>query len=74
PEVDVSCLYLKYLFLSKEESKKLFDDYKKGKILTSEVKKLFAEKVIDFIKKFQSNLKKVSDKDVDKAILKNELG
>ncbi|MEK6844274.1 MAG: tryptophan--tRNA ligase [Nanoarchaeota archaeon] len=72
PEVDVSCLYLKYLFLNKEESKNLFENYKKGKILSSEVKKLFADKVINFIKEFQSNLKNISDKDVNNSILKNE--
>ncbi len=71
PDVDVSCLYLKYLFLSEKESKKLFDDYRKGKLLTSDVKKLFADKVVEFTKSFQSNLKKISDKDVEKSILRN---
>lgn len=72
PDVDVACIYLKYLFLSSEQSRKLFEDYKKGKLLTSEVKKLFADKVIEFVRKFQENLKKVKDKDIEKAILKNE--
>ena len=70
-EIDVSCLYLKYLFLDKKESEKLFEDYRKGKILTSEVKKLFTEKTLEFIKEFQSNLKKIKDSDVEKSILKN---
>jgi tryptophanyl-tRNA synthetase len=63
---------LKKLFLTKKESKKLAEDYKKGKILSGEMKKMFADKAVEFVKKFQSNLKKVSDKDVDKAILKND--
>jgi len=71
PDVDVSCIYLKYLFLNEKESKKLFDDYRKGKLLTSEVKKIFADKVVSFIKEFQNNLKKVSDKNVEKSILRN---
>ncbi len=71
PDVDVSCLYLKYFFLSKKESEKLFDDYKKGKLLTSEVKSLFTKKVLEFIKHFQSNLKKIKEKDVERSILKN---
>jgi|TARA_Y100000310_G_scaffold54553_1_gene49988 tryptophanyl-tRNA synthetase len=72
PDVDISYLYLKKLFLTKKESKKLAEDYKKGKILSGEMKKMFADKAVEFVKKFQSNLKKVSDKDVDKAILKND--
>lgn len=71
PEVDVSYIYLKYLFLNEKESKKLYDDYKSGKLLSGELKKMFADKVVDFIKQFQSNLKKVDDKDVQKAIMKN---
>jgi len=71
PDVDVSFLYLKYLFLNKEESNKLYNEYKSGKLLTSDLKSLFLEKALSFIKKFQSNLKKVSDSDVQKSILKN---
>jgi len=71
PDVDISYIYLKNLFLNQKESKKLAEDYKKGKILSGEMKKMFADKAVEFVKQFQSNLKKVSDKDVDKAILKN---
>ena len=72
PEKDVACTYLKLLFLDEKESKKLFDDYKKGKLLTSEVKKLFADKVADLIKKFQDNLRKIDEKILDKCILRNK--
>lgn len=71
PDVDVACLYLKFLFLSEEESKKIFDDYRKGKLLTSQVKEMFAEKVIKSVKEFQENLKKIENKVVEKCILKN---
>ncbi len=71
PDIDVACLYLKYLFLKPSETEKLFDDYRRGKILTSEVKELFTEKALEFVKEFQSNLKKIKDSDVEKAILKN---
>ncbi len=72
PDVDVSCIYLKTLFLTPEEYKKIEKDYKSGKLLSGEVKKIFADKAVEFVKEFQNNLKKVSDKDVDKCILKNE--
>ncbi len=72
PDVDVSFLYLKYLFLTEKESNEIYNLYKKGELLTGELKKLFTDKVIAFIKEFQSNLKKVTQKDIDKAILKND--
>jgi len=71
PDIDVSYLYLKYFFLNEKESKKLADDYKKGKILSGEMKKLFEEKISVFIREYHANLKKVDDKTVEKAILKN---
>lgn len=71
PDVDVSFLYLKYLFLSPEESEKLAQKYKSGKILTSELKALFAKEAINFIKTFQDALKKIKDEDVENCILKN---
>ena len=73
PDVDVSCLYLKYLFLSEKESEKLFQEYRSGKLSTGDVKKMFADHVVKFVKEFQSNLKKVSDKDLERAIMKNEI-
>lgn len=72
PEVDVACLYLKLLFLRKEESEELFDKYRKGKLLTSEVKEMFAERVIGMNKDFQENLKKIDEALVEKCILRNE--
>ena len=71
PDIDVSCIYLKALFLSPEKYKKIESDYKNGKLLSKDVKQLFADEAVKFIKEFQSRLKKVTDKDVDKAILKN---
>jgi len=72
PDVDVSCIYLKHLFLTPEKYKDIEKKYKSGKLSSGEVKKLFADEAVKFIKQFQSNLKKVSDKTVDKCILKND--
>ena len=72
PDVDVAFIYLKSLFLEPKESEKLAKQYKEGKLLTGELKKIFADKTIKFIKSFQQRLRKVSDKTVEKAILKNE--
>lgn len=72
PNIDISCLYLSKLFLNEQEGKKLFEDYKSGKLLSKDVKKMLADKLISMIGDFQKNLKKVSKKDLDKTILRNE--
>jgi tryptophanyl-tRNA synthetase len=72
PEEDVSIFYLSRFFLSEKEAKALKEKYRKGKILSSEVKKLFADKAVAFLNEFQSKVKSVSQEDIDKAILKNQ--
>lgn len=71
PDVDVSYIYLKSLFLDEKKAKKLADDYRKGKILSGEMKKMFADEAVKFVKKFQKNLRKTSDRKVERAILRN---
>jgi tryptophanyl-tRNA synthetase len=72
PETDIACQYLKFFFLEDKESEKLFQQYKNGEILSGEVKKILSEKLIKLTSSFQTRLKKVSKKDLDKTILKNE--
>jgi len=71
PEKDVACLYLSKLFLKEKESEKLISDYKAGKILSKDIKKRLADELIKFTKGFQSRLKKISARDVDRCVLKN---
>lgn len=71
PEKDVSIYYLSKLFLSEKESEELISNYKKGKILSGEVKKMLGDKIVDFTKEFQSKLNKINQKDVENCILKN---
>ncbi|MEM2955989.1 MAG: tryptophan--tRNA ligase [Candidatus Pacearchaeota archaeon] len=72
PEEDVSIFYLSKFFLNENESAELKNKYKKGKILSSEVKKVFAEKAVEFLKDFQAKVKSLNQADVNKCILKNE--
>ena len=72
PDVDVSYIYLKYLFLNEKESKELAERYKKGEILSGEIKKMFADRAVEFVSDFQKRLKKVKQSDLDKSILKND--
>jgi tryptophanyl-tRNA synthetase len=72
PEEDVSIFYLTNLFLDKKESEKLVKKYKEGKILSGEVKKMLADKVVEFVKEFQAKLKSIPQKSVDKCVMRNE--
>ncbi len=71
PEKDVSIFYLTKLFLGEKEGKKLIDDYKKGKILSKDVKQMLADELIRFTQDFQRKLKKVNLDELDKSILRN---
>lgn len=72
PEIDISYLYLKYLFLDKDEAEKLYDDYRHGRVLSGEMKKLLLEKVLERTEKFKENYSKVTAKDIKKSIMVNE--
>ena len=51
PDIDVSFQYLKILFEPDDKKlKKMYDDYKLGKLLTSELKKITIEKINFFLK------------------------
>ncbi len=71
-EQDMSFQYLKAFFLSVEEATELENRYKKGEILSGEMKKLFQDKLTEFIKEFQCNEKTVSEQMLEKSILKND--
>ena len=71
PDIDISCIYLKSLFLTPEKYKEIETKYKKGELLSKDVKQLFADEAVAFIKQFQTNLKNLDDKVVDDSILKN---
>ncbi len=72
PDIDISYIYLKNYFLDKKEAQDIYDDYKKGRLLSGELKKLFFEKLINRINQIKEKYEKVSLKDIDKALLKNE--
>ncbi len=72
PEVDVCFQYLKFLF--EEDDKKLaniYQDYKSGKMLTSELKKITIDKINAFLKDHQVKREKAK-KEVDKYLYKGE--
>jgi tryptophanyl-tRNA synthetase len=63
PDIDVSFLYLKYLFIKDEkELSKIEKEYRSGKLLTSKLKKIFIKKTNEFLSKHQSERKKAKAK------------
>ena len=72
PDIDMSFKYLKYFFLEEKEAKDLEDKYRKGEILSSEMKNLLLKHLTPFLETFQNNLKKIKKEDLEKTILKNE--
>ena len=71
PETDVSFQYLRML-LEEDDKKleKIYEDYKTGKLLTSELKEITIEKINSFLKKHQQEREKAKSK-IDKFILKD---
>ena len=72
PEIDISYNYLSKFFLNEKETKNLFNNYKSGKILSGEIKKILENKILKFTDQFKKNLEKISNKDLKKTILTNQ--
>ncbi len=69
PDIDISFLYLKYLFESDDKKlAKIESDYKSGKLLSGELKAILIEKINIFLKEHQKNREKAK-KQVDKFML-----
>ncbi len=71
PDVDVSYQYLR-LFFEPDDKKlqQIHDDYKSGKLLTSELKQILIEKINAFLKRHQEEREKARSK-LDKYLLKD---
>ena len=69
PDIDVSYQWLNFLEEDDKKLKKIHDDYKSGKLLTSELKEILIEKINSFLKKHQE-LRKKAESQIDKYIFK----
>ena len=62
PDIDVSYQYLRIFFESDDNKlKKIYDDYKSGKMLTGELKAILIEKINEFLKTHQEKREKAKD-------------
>ncbi len=70
PDIDIAFQYLRMFFESDDKKlKKIHDDYKSGKLLSGELKKILIDKINIFLKDHQANREKAK-KLVDKFIYK----
>lgn len=71
PEIDVSFQYLKMFFEEDDETlSKIEKEYKSGKLLTGELKKILIEKINSFLQEHQKR-KEHSRKEIQKFIIKD---
>ena len=71
PEIDVACTYLASYFLDKKEGEKLFEDYRSGRLLSGDVKKMLLKSLLIDIGNFNKALDSLKQTDVDAALLRN---
>lgn len=63
PDIDVSFQYLRIFFEPDDTKlKKIYDDYKSGKMLTGELKAILIEKINDFLSIHQEKREKAKDR------------
>ncbi len=74
PDVDIPFLYLSSYFLNEAEAQDLRTDYKKGKLLSGELKKMLIEKVNTFNENFNKRREKVTFLQVEAMLLENNDG
>jgi len=68
-EVDIACQWLKYFEEDDKKLEKIYDDYKKGKLLSGEIKKILIDKINEFLAGHQKR-RKEAPKLLDKFIYK----
>lgn len=72
PDIDVSYQYLRIFFEPDDKKlKTIYDDYKSGKMLTSELKAILIEKVTEFLVAHQQRREKAKDQ-IDKFLLEDK--
>ncbi|MFA5071006.1 MAG: tryptophan--tRNA ligase [Candidatus Pacearchaeota archaeon] len=68
PDIDVSFQYLRFFFEPDDKKlQKIYDDYKSGKLLTSELKQILIDKINSFLKEHQKK-RELAKKQIDKFL------
>ena len=69
PDVDVSYQYLTYFLEDSKKLKQIYDEYKSGKMLTGELKKITIEVINKFLKEHQARREKARNM-IDKFMMR----
>jgi tryptophanyl-tRNA synthetase len=69
PDIDVSYQWLRFFEEDDNKLKKIYEDYKSGKLLSGELKQILVDKINAFLKQHQKNREKAKDK-LDQFIFK----
>jgi len=67
PDIDISFQYLKLLEQNDKKLQQTYENYKKGKLLTGELKKITIEKINEFLKEHQEK-RKLAKKQINEFI------
>jgi len=72
PDIDVSYQYLRIFFEQDDNKlKKIYEDYKSGKLLSGELKAILIEKINEFLKTHQEKREKAKQQ-IEQFLLKNK--
>lgn len=70
PDIDISFQYLKMFFEPDDEKlQEIYNSYKSGKLLTSELKEILIKKINTFLEEHQKK-RQLAKKQIDKFVLK----
>jgi tryptophanyl-tRNA synthetase len=72
PEVDMAFMYLSTFFLSEGDAKAIGDDYRSGKILSSDLKNELYGRVVEKTAGFQARYAEVTDDQVARSLMRNK--
>lgn len=70
PDIDVSFQWLKYFEDDDVKLSQIEKDYKSGKLLSGELKKILIDKINEFLAEHQKRRAKITQKDIEKFMLK----
>ena len=71
PDIDISFQYLKMFFEPDDKKlQKIYDDYRTGRLLTSELKEILIKRINEFLEEHKKK-KAEAKKNIEKFLLKN---
>jgi tryptophanyl-tRNA synthetase len=72
PDIDIPFLYLFSFFLTEAESEELGDNYRKGEVLSGDLKNMLTEKINSFNAEFKKKREAIGFSDIKQVLLVDE--